>query len=110
MNTVFAGFTKHVVWLCLFAFIVGAIMQLLKLDRRIALAILDKIKASSVGRVIWGMFFVNVILAFLIPAANARAATLAAGGKRHHQSARRQSGRGGGKKSDCNTVSWSTEP
>ncbi len=76
MNTVFAGFTKHVVWLCLFAFIVGAIMQLLKLDRRIALAILDKIKASSVGRVIWGMFFVNVILAFLIPAANARAATL----------------------------------
>lgn len=76
MNVVFSGFTKHVVWLCLFAFLVGAIMQLLKLDRRIALGILDKIKASSVGRVIWGMFFVNVVLAFLIPAANARAATL----------------------------------
>lgn len=76
METVFAGFTRHVVWLCLFAFLVGAVMQLLKLDRRIALAILDRIKASSVGRVIWGMFFVNVILAFLIPAANARAATL----------------------------------
>lgn len=76
MNIVFSGFTKHVVWLCLFAFLVGAIMQLLKLDRRIALAILDKIKASSVGRVIWGMFFVNIVLAFLIPAANARAATL----------------------------------
>lgn len=76
MNIVFSGFTKHVVWLCLFAFLVGAIMQLLKLDRRIALGILDKIKASSVGRVIWGMFFVNIILAFLIPAANARAATL----------------------------------
>lgn len=76
MNIVFSGFTKHVVWLSLFAFLVGAIMQLLKLDRRIALGILDKIKASSVGRVIWGMFFVNIILAFLIPAANARAATL----------------------------------
>ncbi len=76
MNIVFSGFTKHVVWLCLFAFLVGAIMQLLKLDRRIALAILDKIKASNVCRVIWGMFFVNIILAFLIPAANARAATL----------------------------------
>lgn len=76
MDIVFSGFTKHVVWLCLFAFFVGAIMQLLKLDRRIALGILDKIKASSVGRVIWGMFFVNIVLGFLIPAANARAATL----------------------------------
>lgn len=76
METVFAGFTKHVVWLCLFAFLVGAIMQLMKLDRRIALGVLDKIKASNVGRVIWGLFGVNIILAFLIPAANARAATL----------------------------------
>lgn len=76
MGVVFSGFTKHVVWLCLFAFLVGAVMQLLKLDRRIALSILDKIKASNVGRVIWGMFFVNIVLAFLIPAANARAATL----------------------------------
>ena len=76
LGTVFAGFTRHVVWLCLFAFLVGAIMQLLKADRRIALSVLDRIKASTVGRVIWGMFFVNIILAFLIPAANARAATL----------------------------------
>lgn len=76
MEIVFSGFTKHVVWLCLFAFLIGAFMQLLKLDRRIALGILDKIKASDVGRVIWGMFFVNIVLAFLIPAANARAATL----------------------------------
>jgi len=76
MGTVFSGFTGHVVWLCLFAFMVGAIMQLLKLDRRIALAILDKVKASNVGRVIWGFFGVNVLLAFFIPAANARAATL----------------------------------
>lgn len=76
MNVVFSGFTKHVVWLCLFAFFVGAFMQLLKLERRVALGILDRFKASSVGRVIWGMFVVNIVLAFVIPAANARAATL----------------------------------
>jgi len=76
MGTVFGGFTSHEVWLCLFAFFVGAVMVLLKLDRRIALSILDKMKASSVGRIIWGMFFVNIVTAFLIPAANARAATL----------------------------------
>ncbi|MEL6205903.1 MAG: SLC13 family permease [Pseudomonadota bacterium] len=76
MGTVFAGFTRHVVWLCLFAFLVGAIMQLLRADRRIALAILDRLKASTAGQVIMGMFAVNVALAFVIPAANARAATL----------------------------------
>lgn len=76
MGQVFSGFTTHEVWLCLFAFFAGAIIQLLKMDKRIALAILDKIKASSVGRIIWGMFGVNIVLAFLIPAANARAATL----------------------------------
>jgi solute carrier family 13 (sodium-dependent dicarboxylate transporter), member 2/3/5 len=73
---VFGGFTTEVLWLCLFAFLVAAIMQLLKLDRRIALGLLDKLKASNVGQVIWGMFPVNVVLGFLIPAANARAATL----------------------------------
>ena len=76
MGQVFSGFTTHEVWLCLFAFFAGAIIQLLKMDKRIALAILDAIKASSVGRIIWGMFWVNVVLAFLIPAANARAATV----------------------------------
>lgn len=76
MGEVFKGFTNHVVWLLLFALFVGGLMQLLKLDRRIALAILDKIKASNVGRVIWGFFGVNVVLSFLIPAAVARAATL----------------------------------
>ncbi len=76
LGTVFAGFTRHVVWLCLFAFLVAAVMQLLKADRRIALGILDRMKASTAGRVIWGMFFVNIALAFVIPAANARAATL----------------------------------
>lgn len=76
MGVIFSGFTDHVIWLCLFAFFMGAVMQLIKLDRRIALGILSRIKASSVGRIIWGMFFVNIVLAFLVPAANARAATL----------------------------------
>ena len=76
MGQVFSGFTTHEVWLCLFAFFAGAIIQLLRMDKRIALAILDKIKASNVGRIIWGMFWVNIVLAFLIPAANARAATI----------------------------------
>lgn len=76
LAAVFSGFTNHVVWLLLFALMVGAIMQLLKLDRRIALSILDKVKASNVGRVIWGFFGVNLVLSFLIPAAVARSATL----------------------------------
>ncbi len=76
LSAVFSGFTSHVVWLLLFALMIGAIMQLLKLDRRIALAILDKVKASNVGRVIWGFFGVNLVLSFLIPAAVARSATL----------------------------------
>jgi anion transporter len=75
MRDALAGFTGPVVWLCLFAFFVAAIMQLLKLDRRIALVILDGIKANNVGRVIWGFFVVNIALALTIPAANARAAT-----------------------------------
>jgi anion transporter len=76
MGKVFAGFTNHVVWLCLFAFLLSAVMQLIRLDKRIALGILAKLKASSVGRIIWGMFVVNIVLGFLVPAANARAATL----------------------------------
>ena len=74
LSTVFAGFTTDVVWLCLFAFMVGGMMQLMKLDRRIAMAILLHIRASSVGSVIWGMYGVNIVLSFLVPAANARAA------------------------------------
>ncbi len=72
----FSGFTNDVVWLCLFAFMVGGIMQLLKLDRRIAMSILQWLRASSVGKVVWGMYAANVVLAFLIPAANARAAAM----------------------------------
>jgi solute carrier family 13 (sodium-dependent dicarboxylate transporter), member 2/3/5 len=39
LATVFAGFTTDVIWLCLFAFMVGGMMQLMKLDRRIAMVI-----------------------------------------------------------------------
>jgi sodium-dependent dicarboxylate transporter 2/3/5 len=76
MAAAFAGFTNDVVWLCLFAFLVGAFLQLLKLDRRIALAILDTVKANTAGRVVWGFFGVNLVLALIVPAANARSATL----------------------------------
>lgn len=76
LGQVFNGFTTDVVWLCLFAFMVGGIMQLLRLDRRIAMSILHRIRASSVGQVIWGMFGVNIVLSFLVPAANARAAAM----------------------------------
>ncbi|MFZ5556540.1 MAG: SLC13 family permease [Pseudomonadota bacterium] len=76
LGFVLQGFTRHVVWILLFGMLVGAIMQLLKLDRRLALGILDRIKASNAGRVIWGFFFVQIILSFFIPAAVARSATI----------------------------------
>jgi solute carrier family 13 (sodium-dependent dicarboxylate transporter), member 2/3/5 len=76
LATVFAGFTTDVIWLCLFAFMVGGMMQLMKLDRRIAMVILLRIRASPVGNVIWGMYGVNIVLSFLVPAANARAAAM----------------------------------
>lgn len=76
LATAFGGFTNGVVWLCLFAFMVGGMMQLMKLDRRIAMSILRSCRSSSVGKVVWGMYGVNILLAFLVPAANARAAAM----------------------------------
>ncbi|GJI97867.1 membrane protein [Duganella caerulea] len=70
------GFTNPVVFLCLVAFLFSAIMQCAGLDRRIALGLLDKIKVKTVNGVIWTMFGVNLVLSFVVPAANARAATL----------------------------------
>ena len=70
------GFTNPVVFLCLAAFIFAALMQAAGLDRRIALALLERFKARTVNGVIWSMFAVNIVLSFIIPAANARAATL----------------------------------
>jgi len=70
------GFTTPVVFLCLSAFIFAAIMQAAGLDRRIALSLLHSMKVKTVNGVIWAMFAVNMVLSLIIPAANARAATL----------------------------------
>jgi solute carrier family 13 (sodium-dependent dicarboxylate transporter), member 2/3/5 len=70
------GFTTPVVFLCLAAFIFAAIMQAAGLDRRVALSLLNWFKARTVNGVIWAMFAVNMVLSLIIPAANARAATL----------------------------------
>lgn len=75
-ETVFAGFTNDVVWLCLFAFIVGSLMRLSGLDRRVAITILHRTRAKTDGQVIWGMFIVNLALCFLLPAANARTSAM----------------------------------
>jgi anion transporter len=70
------GFTTPVVFLCLSAFIFAAIMQAAGLDRRIALSLLHATRVRTVNGVIWAMFAVNMVLSLVIPAANARAATL----------------------------------
>lgn len=70
------GFTTPVVFLCLAAFLFAALMQAGGLDRRIALSLLKWMKVKTVNGVIWAMFLVNIVLSFIIPAANARAATL----------------------------------
>jgi sodium-dependent dicarboxylate transporter 2/3/5 len=71
-----SGFSTPVVALCLTAFIFAAVMQAAGLDRRIALSLLKWMKAKTVNGVIWAMFVVNFVLSLIIPAANARAATL----------------------------------
>jgi anion transporter len=71
-----SGFTTPVAALCLAAFIFAAIMQAAGIDRRIAIGLLRKMKVKEVGGVIWSFFGANLILSLIIPAANARAATL----------------------------------
>jgi len=70
------GFVTPVAFLCLSAFIFAAIMQAAGLDRRVALSLLNWMKVRTVNGVIWAMFAVNLVLSLIIPAANARAATL----------------------------------
>ncbi len=72
----FGGYVLDVSFLCLGAFIFGAILWTANLDTRIALTVLSKMKASNTGRIIIGLFSTCMILAFAIPAAVARAATL----------------------------------
>lgn len=71
-----SGFTTPVVFLCLAAFLFAALMQAAGLDRRIALGLLHQVKVKTVNGVIWAMFGANILLSLIIPAANARAATL----------------------------------
>ena len=71
-----SGFSTPVVFLCLAAFLFSAIMQAAGLDRRIALVLLDKLKVRTANGVIWAMFVVNFVMSLIVPAANARAATL----------------------------------
>ena len=70
------GYTTPVAFLCLAAFLFAAIMQAAGIDRRIALGLLRRMKVKEVGGVIWSMFGANIVLSLIIPAANARAATL----------------------------------
>jgi sodium-dependent dicarboxylate transporter 2/3/5 len=72
----FSGFTNDVVWLCLFAFMVGTVMRLAGLDRRVAISILHRLRVRTDSQVIWGLFGANLALCFLLPAANARTAAM----------------------------------
>ena len=72
----FGGFVLDVSFLCLGAFIFSAILWTANLDTRIALTVLSKMKSTKVGSVIIGLFSTSMLLAFCVPAAVARAATL----------------------------------
>lgn len=72
----FGGFVLDVSFLTLGAFIFAAILCTATLDTRIALTVLSKLKASRVSRIIIGLFTTNMFLSLLIPAANARSATV----------------------------------
>jgi len=72
----FSGFTLDVSFMTLGAFIFAAILCAAKLDTRIALNVLSRIKATRVGKIIIGLFTTNMILSLVVPAANARSATV----------------------------------
>lgn len=72
----FGGFVLDVSFMTLGAFIFAAILCTAKLDTRIALAVLSKMKATKVGKIIVGLFATNMALSLVVPAANARSATV----------------------------------
>lgn len=72
----FGGYVLDVSFLCLGAFIFGAILWSANLDTRIALTVLSKMKSAKVSKVIIGLFSTCMGLALVIPAAVARSATL----------------------------------
>src|SRR5665647_1088366 len=71
----FGGYVMDVSFLCLGAFIFGAILWSANLDTRIALTVLSKIKSTKVGKIILGLSCTCMGLALVIPAAVARSAT-----------------------------------
>ncbi|MEW6274119.1 MAG: DASS family sodium-coupled anion symporter [Bacillota bacterium] len=71
----FGGFTQDVTFLVLGSFLFAAIMQCIGLDRRVAVAILSRVK-PQVDQVIKGLMVVNTVLGLIIPAAVSRAAVL----------------------------------
>ena len=76
LNQAATAFAQPVALLCLAAFIFAALMMASGIDRRIAVNIMRYAKIKRVGGVIWTMFGFNLILSLILPAANARAATM----------------------------------
>jgi hypothetical protein len=76
MQDAFSGFILDVSFLCLGAFVFSSILCATRLDTRIALTVLSKLRSTKVGTIIIGFFSTNLILSVVIPAAVARAATL----------------------------------
>ena len=75
-NQAVGGFISEAAFICLVAFILAAIIQAAGLDRRLALSLLHKAKVKTVNGVIWVLFGVGFVLAFIIPGANPRGALL----------------------------------
>lgn len=70
------GYTSEAAFICLASFIMAAVIQCVGLDQRITLGLLRKARVSTVRGVIWALFGVDTILAFIIPGANTRGALL----------------------------------
>lgn len=71
-----SGFTQQAVFLALSAFMFAAVMQLSGLDRRLAMAMLHKLRVKTVTGATVSLFLTNCVMAFVIPGAVSRSATL----------------------------------
>jgi anion transporter len=70
------GFVSEASFICLASFLMAAVIQCVGLDRRITLAILHRTRVTTVRGVIWALFLVDNLLAFIVPGANTRGALL----------------------------------
>ena len=70
------AFSQPVALLCLAAFIFAALMMASGIDRRVAVGLMRRAKIKRVGGVVWTLFGFNFLLSLILPAANARAATM----------------------------------